>query len=155
MAVVSISKALSMKTKLAGRLAHLANLLSANNSHLEGATMRFEAKELLKEYNASWKKLVTIKTAIAEANAKSGNFKEIYTIAEQKSLITHLRSLNTKEGKEIVGGRYGEKSQEVVHVAIFNAKEVDDMVSAAEAEIEAAQDKITYANQSTKIEIPD
>lgn len=155
MAQVSISKALNIKTKLAGRISHLGNLITSYNSYIEGAKQPFDVKELIKEYNDKSSKLAAVKAGIAKANADSGVFPFIYQMSELKSKIAHLRSLNTREGVEEYSGGYNQPNKTRTFVAVLSAKEIEDLVVAAETEIEKAQDQITYLNQSTKIEVAD
>lgn len=155
MSEVSISKALNLKNKLAGRLAHVANLIATHNSFIEGTKQHFQVKELLEEYGAKATRIAAIKAAIAKANADAGVFPLIYEMAEQKARISNLRSVNTREGAEEYSGGYQQPNKTRNHVAVLDQTAIEKLVVEAENRIEEIQDKITYLNQMTKVSIPD
>jgi hypothetical protein len=155
MSEVSISKALNLKNKLAGRLSHVANLIASHNSHVEGTKQNFNVTELLKEYTDKSNKIAAVKAAIAKGNADSGVFPLIYEMAELKSRITHLRSIAVREGIEEYSGGYNQPNKTRNWVVAFDQAAIEKMVLEAEDRIEELQDKITYLNQMTKVSIPD
>ena len=153
MAEVSLSKALNVKSKLAGRVAHVINLVANNNSSIKGSKKNFDVKVLLDEYNAKSVQLAQVKAAIAKANAANGIFDIIYLMAELKSKISFIRAINTKEGDEEIG--YGERVKTITYEVIYDAASIEAMALEAEKEIEELQDKITYLNQTVKVTLPD
>jgi hypothetical protein len=155
MSEVSISKALNLKNKLAGRLAHVANLIASHNSHVEGTKQHFDVKELLKEYTDKSARIAAVKAAIAKGNADAGVFPLIYEMAELKSRISYLRAVNTREGAEEYSGGYNQPNKTRNWVVSYDQSSIEKMVQEAEDRLEELQDKITYLNQMTKVSIPD
>lgn len=152
MAEVSISKALNVKTKLAGRVAHVKQLISRHNSAVKGSKQHFDVKMLMTEYDAKTQELAQVKSAIAKANADAGIFDLIYQMAELKAKIAFVREISTREGDEEIG--YDERAKTITYEVAFDAATTEKMATDAEALIENLQDKITYLNQTTKVVIP-
>jgi hypothetical protein len=150
MTQVKLRKALQVKNRLAGEVANLTKLIQANNSTVEG-TSKFNIAALFDERAATVEKLTKVKTAIAVANVPI--YEKIDTLAEIKSHIAMLRSLNTAEGVQSHG--YGENTKTYTIVAFVNAAEVEVMVKRLNLDIEKLQDEIDYFNTVTEITIPD
>ena len=153
MSEVTLSKALNVKTKLAGRVSHIGNLISNLNSTRSDVKQNFDVKVLFAEYEAKTLQLGQVKAVIAKANASAGIFDIIYEMAELKSKISFLRSLNTREGEESVP--YSNPPKSINYVAFLNDATVESMALDLETKIEDLQDKITYLNQTTKVTLPD
>ncbi len=150
MAQVRIRKALQVKNRLAGEVAQLGKLIQGNNSHREG-TARFDVKELVAKRDATVKKLIAVKTALAVANVSI--YEKLATMAELKNQISFLRGLPTNEGEGELG--YGERAKTVKIVAVITTVDVEANVAALTLEIEKLQDEVDYFNSTTEITIPD
>jgi len=148
---VTLAKALKMKNQLVKEVADHLNKVKLYNSYLSTNHPNFEAKEEYEAYRRSLAKLIFLKAEIAKANTLIHI--HIISIAELKGLISQLREINTREGKETVNGGYGQAPREVEYMAIYSDKDVDSFVKEAEKEIETRQDEIDKFNHSTSIEV--
>lgn len=148
---ITLAKALSIKNRLAGRLALTRTTMETYNSVMAGqlpseavgsVDVRAEFARLLKTQDA----LVAIKAAIQRANATI--YEAVLQLGEKKSLIQLLSGLNTKQGTEPAFGGI-----EYRYVATITKPEVLEMVRKLEAEIDTLQDSLNQHNAVTKIEI--
>src|SRR5581483_1373655 len=98
MKMLSLSKALKVKNRLAGRLAKLNATVTVYNCTVEGRKNEVDVAELDKQRSALSNALVDLKTAIFEAN--KGIYRNIVLIGEKKSEVDFLSGLNTKHGEE-------------------------------------------------------
>lgn len=149
---LTLAKALSVKNRLAGRLAQARANVETYNSVLAGqregngagtVDVRAEFDRLLKIQDA----LVAVKAAIQRANIDI--YAEILRLGEVKSLIQMLNGLNTKHGSEP-----GYNGVEFHYVAELRKPEVLEQIRQREAEIDAIQDRINQHNAATRIELP-
>lgn len=150
---VTLAKALNIKNRIAGELKKTINILASRNSSLEGAKVNFDLNNVKNNYFALKHKMISVKTAIAKANTEI--YGKIYEIAETKNTIAELRSISTKEGKEIVGGRYSEPSKEVNYVSYLKDSDIEAICNELEEKINTLQDEVSSFNHTTKVEIPD
>lgn len=148
---VTLAKALSIKNRLAGRLAQARTNIEAYNSVLEG--QRDETLQTSIDVRAEFERfkglqsaLIAVKAAIQQANAPI--LEDILRLGEVKSLIQMLSTLNTKQGPEP-----GYNGVEYRYVATFHKPEVLELVKRAEAEIDTIQDRINQHNAATRIEL--
>jgi hypothetical protein len=149
---VTLAKALSVKNRLAGRLAQARSNIETYNSVLAGqrddegratVDVRAEYERLLMLQEG----LVTVKAAIQRANAAI--YEDVLRLGERKALIQMLNGLNTKHGSEP-----GFNGVEYRYTATVTKPEVLEMVRRLEAEIDKLQDKLNQYNASTRIELP-
>lgn len=148
---LTLAKALSVKNRLAGRLAQASANIQTYNSVLAGqregdgagtVDVRAEFDRMLKLQDA----LVAVKAAIQRANIEI--YAEILRLGEIKSLIQMLNTLNTRDGVEPGFG-----GVEYHYVAELRKPEILDLIRAREAEIDAIQDRINQYNAATRIEL--
>lgn len=146
---VAIGKALQIKKRLAGRLAKVELDIRSHNSELSeqsGKTVNVrQALELRTRIKHS---LLAVKMAIYLGNQQIQE--KLYEFAEKKADIEFYGAVPTHDGKT----RHGYQNTEVEHVAILKKADIDRLVKAGEADIDAIQDAINVFNYSTKIEIP-
>ncbi|MDX2066464.1 MAG: hypothetical protein SFX74_12040 [Fimbriimonadaceae bacterium] len=147
---ISISKALKLKNRQAQLVQRLQTQLTTHNSRLEGNRVDLDLRQVHTDLLAAIDRLIVIKTAISNANAPVQSL--IYRIAELKSLISVLRRVDTKEGRQIVAYMQTEPQEFEV---TFSASDIEAMVGKYEAEIDDLQDQLDRHNSTTQIEIPD
>lgn len=149
---VSLAKALSVKNRLAGRLAQARSNIETYNSVLAGqpgdngrasVDVRAEYERLLSLQEG----LVAVKAAIQRANAAV--YEAVLRLGEKKALIQMLNGLNTKHGIEPGFGGI-----EYRYAATITKPEVLEMVRRIEAEIDRLQDTLNQYNASTDVELP-
>ena len=149
---LTLSKALSVKNRLAGRLSQARANIEAYNSVLAGQKEGLvQATVDVRAEYARFRKLqdglIALKAAIQRANLPI--YEDVLQLGELKSLVQLLGSLNTKHGSEP-----GYVGVEFRYVAELKKPEVLEMVRKLEAEIDAIQDKLNQFNASTRVEIP-
>jgi predicted nucleic acid-binding Zn-ribbon protein len=137
---LSLSKALKLKNRLAGRLAKTNLTIAQYNCTVDGRKDEVNIKELDTQRTALVAALVDLKTSIYEAN--KGIYRNIILIGEKKGEIEFLSGLNTKHGTE----PHGYQSQQVTYVSVIQKTDVDKRVKQLEKEIDALQDKIDEYN---------
>ncbi len=149
---LTLAKALSVKNRLAGRLAQTRGNIETYNSVLAGqregdgasvVNARAEFERYLKLQDA----LIAVKAAIQQANISI--YADVLRLGEIKSLIQMLSGLNTRHGSEPAynGAEYR-------YVAELQKPEVLETIRKLEAEIDTIQDKINQYNAATRIELP-
>jgi hypothetical protein len=147
---VTLAKALSIKNRLAGRLAQAKLNVETYNSVLSGqkeaGASTVDVRVEFDRYLALQEGMVVVKAAIQRANLPI--YQDVLRLAEKKALLQMLGSLNTKHGTEpgYVGVEYR-------YVATIAKPEVLEMARKAESEIDKIQDDLTQFNASTTVEI--
>lgn len=137
---LSLSKAMKVKNRLAGRLSKYQSSIQAYNSVLEGRKGEVDVAALDKLRAEVVEALISLKTAITDGSR--GLQETIYRLAEKKSEIEFLNSVNTRHGSELV---YGHTTPQV-YVATIQMKEVGERVKKLESEIDELQDRIDAYN---------
>jgi len=148
---VTLAKALSIKNRLAGRLAQSKANVETYNSVLvgqkeEGGTSVVDVRAEYERFQMLQEGLVVVKATIQRANVPI--YEDVLRLAEKKALLQMLGTLNTKQGTE---PGYG--GIEYRYAATFQKPEVLEIVRRVEAEIDQIQDKLTQFNASTTVEI--
>ena len=147
---VTLAKALSIKNRLAGRLAQAKGNVETFNSVLAGqkeeGTSTVDVRVEYTRFLALQEALVVVKAAIQKSNVPISE--EILRLAEKKALLSMLNGLNTKHGTE---PGYG--GAEYRYVATIQKPEVLEIVRRVEVEIDATQDALNQFNASTTVEI--
>lgn len=141
---LSLSKALKVKNRLAGRLAKLNATVSAYNCTVEGRRTEVDITEADKQRAALSAALVDLKTSIYEAN--KGIYRAIVLIGEKKSEVDFLSGLNTKHGEE----PHGYQGSVVKYVSVIQKQEVDKRVKQLEKDIDDLQDQIDKYNAESE-----
>ena len=150
--LLTLSKALSIKNRLAGRLSQARANIEAYNSVLAGQKEGLvQATVDVRAEYARFRKLqdglIALKAAIQRANLPI--YEDVLQLGELKGVIQFLNGLNTKHGTEP-----GYNAVEFRYVAEIKKPEALEMVRKLEAEIDAIQDKLNQFNASTRVEIP-
>ncbi|HUX80253.1 MAG TPA: hypothetical protein VMW10_11015 [Alphaproteobacteria bacterium] len=154
MAQVSLSKALNIKNRLAGKVNKAKNLFLQHNSYREDQVQRFKAEELKAEYEKHSADLVKVKTAIALANAQHGVTERVYRMSEIKDKISTIAGLHCREGKEEVENYRTDKVTIVEWKAFITEDAKEKLVEDLTDELEKLQDEINAINHAQKVEIP-
>jgi predicted nucleic acid-binding Zn-ribbon protein len=136
---LSLSKALKVKSRLAGRFSKISSTITAYNCTVDGRRAEVDVKELDKQRSALSSALIDLKTAIYEAN--KGIYRTINQLAEKKGEIDFLNSLDTKHGTE---NTY--QGTAVTYVSAIQKQEVDKRVKQLEKEVDDLQDQIDQYN---------
>lgn len=136
---ISLSKALKVKNRLAGRLAATTSTISVYNSVVRGRHGEVQVAELDKYRAELVNALVDLKTAIMEGN--TGVYRLLNVLEEKKSEVAYLQGLNTRHGTEP-----GYQGQTIEYVAVISKSDVDKRVKQLEKEIDELQDKIDAYN---------
>lgn len=146
---LTLAKALSVKNRLAGRLAQARTNIETYNSVLEGQRQAggVDVRAELERFEALQEAIIAVKAAIQRANIPI--YEEILRLGEAKSRLQMLSGLNTKHGTEP-----GFNTVEFRYDAVIQKPEVLQRIRAIEAEIDTAQDRINQYNASTRIELP-
>src|SRR5262245_15735273 len=149
---VSLAKALSVKNRLAGRLAQSRSAVETYNSVLAG--QRGEPGETTVDVRAECARLVAlqegliaVKAAIHRANAAV--YEDVLRLGEKKALVQMFSNLGTKHGSEP-----GFNGVEYRYAATIQKPEAIETVRHLEAEIDALQDALNQFNATTRVEIP-
>ena len=148
MAEIMLDKALKVKNRLAGRLARVQADIQAYNSVPEGQADQVNVPALMKTREELVGALVTLKTAINEANREAQ--RDIYDLAEKKATAQFLAGVNTRHGPQPA---VYPSTTEVHYVAALKKADVDTLVARLEKEIDQLQDRLDQFNHIHKIEV--
>lgn len=149
MQLISLSKALKLKNRLAGRLNKVQNDISVSNSVLAEQVGQVDIIKLINLREEIAESLISLKTKIVFANQEIQN--DLIRQGELKSKLSWLATINVHDGKE----RHSYQNTEVVWVAVLKKKDIDEITSKLEAEIDSIQDKLDTFNYTTKLEVSD
>lgn len=145
---ISLSKALQLKNRLAGRLTKVTGDINGYNSILKEKAEQVNVEQLLLTRDKLKAAIVNVKLAIFKGNI---NIQEtLYLLEESKGDISFYQSLNTKHGSE----RHAYQNTEVTYVAYLNKEDTDETVKGLEATVDALQEKVNEYNYTTKISVP-
>jgi len=145
---MKLAKALKLKNKLAGEVAHLKEVLTEQNSRSSKQKFDYDNKQVLADLRAKIAELVATKAAIGAANAEV--YPKIFRLAELKGLATTLKALSTKEGVYAESLGYAQ-SVEVEYIAQIKKAEVDKLAQELETEIQELQDALDEFNFTRSI----
>lgn len=155
MSEITLSKALTKKKVLAGKIAEIQLKIAEKNSinlleykNCEGK--KWDIVDLMLDRNRMMNSLVDLKTKIENANVPIR--KDIFQLAELKSTITFLRSIKTKSGTFLEECGYNSPPVEQVFTATYSDKDILQAINKINVEIEEIQDRINEFNHITKIE---
>lgn len=154
---MKLFSALKQKNRLAGELARIQTILVRENSRQQtgiGQHGVHPKKEYLDQLTAELvgkrAALVALKAAIAVANV--GIYDKIFEVAELKSQITWIDTLNTKSGVHYEYG-YGDAPKDIYYVAYVDDVQRDKLKEEYQARINKIQDEIDEFNSRTDIVI--
>ena len=145
---MNIKQALKRKNKLAGLMNEEFAKANKYNSVEEGNPRPYSAVKSLDNWMALIDELVDLKTRIHTANTPV--FEKIFRLAELKSQIKNLKSLDCTTGKYNEGGRWG-NSESVIRHSEITVTERDLIIKDLEAQIEHTQEELDTHNHNTEI----
>jgi hypothetical protein len=145
---MNIKQALKRKNKLAGLMNEEFAKANKYNSVEEGNPRPYSAVKSLDNWMSIIDELVDLKTRIHTANTLV--FEKIFRLAELKSQIKNLKSLDCTAGKHTEGGRWGNSEQVIRHSEI-TVTERDLIIKDLEAQIEHIQEELDVHNHNTEI----
>lgn len=145
---IKLAKALKEKNKLIKKILGSQKLLNETNSIIKGNPRDFQPSELLSTLKSDTDKLVRLKCAINKANQPINQL--IIRNAENKSLISYLKKLDTKDGKSVE--RYSRETP-IEYEASIKGRQVLEEITKLEADIEKNQEEIDLFNHTTDVEV--
>jgi len=148
---MKLTKALKLKNQLAGEVAELKERLTKQNSRAATIPFDYNTAEVLKSLHERIDRLVTVKAAIASANA--AQYARIFRLAELKGLVALLKVLDVRHGVFKEAGNYTQSALEVEYVAQLKKAEVDKLVTGLEEEISTLQDELDEFNHTHAVEL--
>ena len=95
---ISLAKLMKVKSRLAGRIAATQSEIVAYNSTVQGSEVP-DVKKLYEQYEAMTAQMIKLKVALFDAN-RGGQQERIFLLAEKKSKLAWLRSMNTRNGPQ-------------------------------------------------------
>ena len=120
---VTIARALKEKNRVAGRLAKARELVGRENSMDKNVPRGIDVSETYTLAKTLRDRLVSIKSAIAEAN--SPIVSKIIELDEVKSEISYLNGLDVKEGK-FVETNYGSRIDPIYALPYHIARHIEE-----------------------------
>lgn len=142
---MNIKQALKEKNKLVKQISESFSKVQSYNSVEAGSNRPYDPVASLEEWKNNIDKLIDLKTRIHRANAKV--YDKIFRLAELKSMVKQLKSVNCQEGKI---SNYRREEPLIMESAI-SLVEKDTMVKAYEAEIEKLQEELDAHNAKTSV----
>jgi hypothetical protein len=136
---ISLSKALKLKNRLAGRLRKMEQQIATYNSVLEGRQGEVNVAELDKLASQTRHYLVILKALISEANRGIQGL--LIELGEKKAEAEFLSGLNTRHGSEP-----GYQGQTFTYIATIQKADVEKRVKQLEKEIDDLQDRVDSYN---------
>jgi hypothetical protein len=149
---MTLAKALSVKNRLAGRLAQARTNIETYNSMLAGqrevdGKLTVNVRAEYDRYRKLQDGLIVVKAVIQRANEPV--YEDVLQLGELKSVIQMLGGLNTTHGTQP-----GYNGGEFRYVAEITKSEALEIIRKLEAEIDVIQDKLNQSNASIRVEIP-
>ena len=141
-----ITQALKEKNKIAAKIQRNWARIVSTNSLPKGAYRPYDLAELKDETFKLTDELIELKTKTHEASAPVRSM--IFRLSELKSILGKLETINTKEG--LVKERFDNSLVEME--AIISTKDIDDMMTMYQDEIDDIQTYLDTFNYTTKIE---
>lgn len=142
---LTITQALKEKNKMAAKIQRNWAKIISINSLPKGANRPYDVVELKVETLRLTDELIELKTKIHEASAPVRM--KIFRLSELKSILLKVESINTKEG--LVKERYDNTLVEMD--AVLKTKDVDDMMTNYQDEIDDIQAYLDNYNYTTKL----
>ena len=143
---MKLLKALKHKNKLVNQINKVLEKIRRENSIPDSKMRAYDVNLLMKEYLDLREQLINLKTSIQKANVPI--YEKMVRLAELKSTINNLNSIDTSEGIVEVGYNGNTQNKSVV----INQKNIDTMIADTEKQIESLQDEIDTYNAITDIE---
>jgi hypothetical protein len=148
--MLKLFQSLKLKNKIIGEIINKKSLLAQHNSHAIGETNYYDCNVVFEEIRQHIKDLIALKTAINVANVSIQS--TIYELAEAKTMINLIKSLNTQEGK-IKSGRIYAGDTENEYAVSINELTKNNLAEEYQTIIDTIQDKIDLFNHVTDCQI--
>ena len=144
---MNIKQALKEKNKLAKKITDLLDRTNRFNSMDQGAVRSYDPNQSLEQTVDTMEKLISLKTSIHIANVTV--YEKIFRMAEYKSFVKYLKSLNCTEGT-MVQRSYGDATTRNMTTVITEVQR-DQMVENYETIIDQLQSELDAHNATTNI----
>lgn len=142
---MNVKQGLKEKNRLVEELKNLLQIASSQNSIEDGNPRHYSVRTILEEATAKAKELAVLKARIHAANAPV--YEKIFMLSELKNFVKEVKSLPVEEGK--VYERYGSTFQN--KTVEINVKELREIISEKEKEIDRLQDELDLHNLTVQI----
>ena len=142
---MNIKQALKEKNKLAKKITDLLERTNRFNSMDQGAVRSYDPDQSLEQAVDTMEKLISLKTQVHIANTMV--FEKIFRMAEYKSFVKYLKSLNCTEGT-MVQRSYGDTTTRYMTTVITEVQR-DQMVENYETIIDQLQSELDAHNATT------
>ena len=142
---MNIKQALKEKNKLAKKITDLLERTNRFNSMDQGAVRSYDPNQSLEQAVDTMEKLISLKTQVHIANTMV--FEKIFRMAEYKSFVKYLKSLNCTEGT-MVQRSYGDTTTRHMTTVITEVQR-DQMVENYETIIDQLQSELDAHNATT------
>ncbi|NQV88751.1 MAG: hypothetical protein HQ488_00305 [Parcubacteria group bacterium] len=163
---LTIARGLRRAKQVQGRVAEMRARLLTTTSWQKDQKPEFTFDETLASFDAAVDELVSLRTAIARANAtatvqfgdRSITLAEaIRQQAELKGRITLFQSLGLRQGEERVHVGYDERSRPthevVVYEAVWTERQRAEQIEGLRARLETLGELLEEANHTTRLEL--
>ena len=143
---VTLARALKEKSRIAGRIHTLMDVVLHENCKIEGSTRSVDLKDVYAQVRELEERMVAVKAAIAEGNGPA-----LATIAEMgecKSMVAFLRKIDTNESVE---SNY--ENRTIKKNAVIRKADVLLETDAYQRRIDRLQDEMDAFNASHLVEI--
>jgi len=142
---MNIKQALKEKNKLAKKITDLLERTNRFNSMDQGAVRSYDPNQSLEQAVDTMEKLISLKTQVHIANTIV--YEKIFRMAEYKSFVKYLKSLNCTEGT-MVQRSYGDTTTRHMTTVITEVQR-DQMVENYETIIDQLQSDLDIYNATT------
>lgn len=145
---MNLNKALKLKKKLVKKSNDFFTKFQSSNSIdiTQNETPDYDPKEMYERWKSCIDELITLKSKIHIANQPIAS--KIFKLGELKSMVQHLRNVNTKSGKQRISPYASEMTE---YKAWMSKVDIDNHIEDLEYQIEQIQEEIEAFNAITKI----
>lgn len=146
---MKLSKALKVKNRLVGEIAHLRQLVAQHNIVTDNNTAPVDVLGIRDESLQKQQQLMELKAKIAVANGPI--WAKIVELGELKARIGFLRTIPVRVGTFTESQRYGAEPVKTVYRSKITQEEIEATVKLATERIDTLQDEIDQFNATTDI----
>ncbi len=144
---ISLAKAFKERSRLNQKIMETLSLIKEENSQIEGGVRSIDIREKYQEFHDLSEKLIRLKQAISHANA--GISDKLVELAEVKHLLSRVREIPVKEGKQPRGVS---SLDDRVYTSEIKKGEITSEMEALQQRINTLQDEIDEFNAQTRFE---
>ena len=145
---MKIYQAIKYKKMLQSEISDLWKKIGANNSIIKGNKRDYSSKDLIDKVKEKSNELTKLKVALQKVNKPI--YDKIFSLAELKSFISYLKTINSYEGI-LQEKSFGQPASIVEYESEINTKEIDDIIEATQKDISKLQDDLDQYNYKTNI----